>query len=287
MNVILVCIDNFQEYILINIRNLIRLKHKNIFVITNAEFFSFFSEFDSNQIVLVRSESIEDSYNYKPGINVDSKFRNGFWGLTSKRFFYIYSFMKQRNISNVFHIENDVLTYYNCDSLEKTINNDKIWVPADSFQRSIASIIFIPNYEIFGLFLNNYNNRANDMQNLSYSQSIMPHLFDNFPICFKSEYHTPEQKFVTRTYDLFNMIFDAAAIGQYLGGIDPRNNPSSSDTVGFINETSVIKYDSYHFVWRKSLDDDTRKPFMKLDDNTYIPIFNLHIHSKNLSHFVS
>ena len=170
---------------------------------------------------------------------------------------------------------------------DKQIQNDKIWVPADSLRRSIASVLYIPNYEIFGLFLDNYNNQANDMQNLSYSQSIMPHLFDNFPICFQSEKHSTEQRFVTRTYPLFNMIFDAAAIGQYLGGIDPRNSSNNANTIGFINETSVIKYDSYNFVWRTSLDDDTRKPFIKLDDDTYIPIFNLHIHSKNLSQFVS
>jgi hypothetical protein len=284
MNVVLVCVDNFQEYILINIRNLIRLGHQNIYVITNSKFFSLFSEFD-NKIVLVQSESLTDSYNYKPGNHIDTQFRNGFWGLTSKRFFFIHSFMNQRNVTNVFHIENDVLTYYNCDTLEKIISNDKIWVPADSLRRSIASVMFIPNYKIFGLFLDNYNNQANDMQNLSYSQSVMPHLFDNFPICFQSEDHSQEQKFVTRTYPLFNMIFDAAAIGQYLGGVDPRNNPTN--TIGFINETSVIKYGSYNFVWRTLINDEsTRKPFIKLDDNIYIPIFNLHIHSKNLSHFV-
>lgn len=283
MNVVLVCVDNFQEYILINIKNLIRLGHRNIFVITNFKFFNNFSEF-KNEIVLVQSETLEDIYNYKPGNHVDAKFRNGFWGLTSKRFFFIHSFMRERNVTNVFHIENDVLTYYNCDILHNTINNDKIWVPADSLKRSIASVIFIPNYEILALFLNNYNNQANDMQNLSYSQSIMPHLFDNFPISFQSEDHTNEQKFVTRTYPLFKMIFDAAAIGQYLGGVDPSNNPNN--TVGFINETSVIKYGSYNFVWRTLLNDDIRKPFIKLDDDNYIPIFNLHIHSKKLSQFV-
>ena len=118
MNVVLVCVDNFQEYILINIKQLIRLKHKNIFIITNTRFFDLFREF-KEQIVLVSSENLDDYYNYKPGKNIDNSFRNGFWGLTSKRFFFIHSFMKQRNIEKVFHIENDVLTYYNENMIDK------------------------------------------------------------------------------------------------------------------------------------------------------------------------
>lgn len=281
MNVVLVCVDNFQEYILINIKQLIRLKHKDIFVITNTKFFDLFREF-KKEIVLVPSENLEDIYNYKPGKNIDNSFRNGFWGLTSKRFFYLYSFMKMRNIENVFHIENDVLIYYNCDILKKAIDNKKICVPADTFNRSIASVIYIPNCDVLGLFLDKYNNQANDMVNLSYCQKIMPHMFDNFPICIQSDKYSTEQAFVTRSFKKFNMIFDAAAMGQYLGGIDPRNNPNN--TVGFINETSVIKYDSFQFIWHTP-SDNIKKPFIKID-NTFIPIFNLHIHSKKLSVFV-
>lgn len=281
MNIVLVCVDNFQEYILINIRQLIRLKHKDIFVITNTKFFGLFNEF-KKEIILVSSDNLVDYYNYKPAKNIDISFRNGFWGLTSQRFFYLHSFMKQRNIENVMHVENDVLIYYNCDILTKSIDMKKMCVPADSFHRSIASILFVPNFQVFGLFLDKYNNQYNDMNNLSGCQRIMPELFDNFPICASSEQHSSEQLFVTRNFKRFNMIFDAAGMGQYLGGIDPRNNPN--DTVGFVNETSVIKYDKYQFVWQ-STSGQPRKPFIKCD-NQIIPIFNLHIHSKRLSDFV-
>ena len=45
MHVILVCIDNFQEHILINIKQLIRLNHDSIYVITNSKFYDLFDEF--------------------------------------------------------------------------------------------------------------------------------------------------------------------------------------------------------------------------------------------------
>ena len=53
-----------------------------------------------------------------------------------------------------------------------------------------------------------------------------------------------------KNFNEFNSIFDTAAIGQYLGGVDSRN--ISGDTRGFVNETCVIKYDVYKFVWIKT-----------------------------------
>jgi hypothetical protein len=50
MPVVLVCLKNFQEYILTNIQQLIRLGHKEIYVLTNVELFSYFENY-LNEIV--------------------------------------------------------------------------------------------------------------------------------------------------------------------------------------------------------------------------------------------
>jgi hypothetical protein len=65
-----------------------------------------------------------------------------------------------------------------------------------------------------------------------------------------------------------------------LGGVDPRNAPG--DTRGFVNETCIIKFDKYSFFWKT---DGIKRPFIMIDGNEY-PIFNLHIHSKNLKDFM-
>ena len=78
------------------------------------------------------------------------------------------------------------------------------------------------------------------------------------------------------------MIFDAAAIGQYLGGVDPRN--IEGDTRGFINETCIIKYNKYKFEWIKI--DELFIPHIIIDSNKY-KICNLHIHCKNLKNFMA
>ena len=106
-------------------------------------------------------------------------------------------------------------------------------------------------------------------------------LIQNFPIFPSNFANTKEEIYVSENFNLFNLIFDAAAMGQFLGGVDPRNIPG--DSSGFINETCVIKYDKYKFIWEYQ--DDVKKPFLVIND-TKIPIFNLHIHSKQLKRFM-
>ena len=64
MNVVLVSIGNFQEYILTNIKQLVRLQHQNIYVITNRNFFDSFAEY-SDKIHKCR-RSLMDPFGWQP-----------------------------------------------------------------------------------------------------------------------------------------------------------------------------------------------------------------------------
>jgi hypothetical protein len=271
MNIILTCIGNFQEYIIDNIKQLIKLGNENIYIIANIEFKSYFQDFiDNCQIEFIPLESLNDSFRFLSNTGLDKDFRNGFWAFTSARFFYIYEFMKMSNIENVIHIENDVLLYYNCDILKDKFT-DHIYLPFDTFTRNIASIMYIPNHLIFGEVLALYDFNNTDMANFA-NIRIKSGLIKNFPICITNNMNT-EFEFVTQNFDIFQFIFDAAGIGQYIGGVDPKN--ISGDTRGFINETCIIKYNEYEIEWKWI--EESKKPFL----NGY-PIFNLHIHCKNL-----
>lgn len=259
MNIVLVSIGNFQEYILVNIKQLLLLKHKSIFVITDKCFFDKFHGFQ-NDIKLIASETL--NVVYIAGKNIDTFFRNGFWELTSKRLFYVQLFMKEYKIQDVIHLENDVLIYYNCDLLLDTLDRNKICFPVDTSYRAIASIMYIPNSDIFGRILSHYNPNASDMQNLSLIQRMLPYLFDNFPICFQEKHFNEEQKHVTRLYGKYgDMIFDAAAIGQMLGGIDPRNSVNGESTIGYVSPQCAIKYDNYVIVWQQDKE-NIKRPFL-------------------------
>ncbi len=281
MNVILACLNNFQEYILVNIQQLVKLGHQNIYVITNKQFEDLFDEYKSNiKLLFVEDLEDNDSFHFNQNSQLDNSFRGGFWKLTSYRFFVIYEFMKLYNIENVVHLENDVPIYYHCDLLLPYLNNRYLYIPFDCYQRNIASIVYIPNHSIYYEILKEYDFNKNDMENFSTIQKIT-NLIENFPI-FKTMEMDDEFKFVTKNYNIFKMIFDAAAMGQYLGGVDPRNQ--SGDTRGFVNETCIVKYNHYQFVW-KTGNDDIKRPFLLCDEEE-LPIFNLHIHSKNLIDFV-
>ena len=287
MNIILTCVGNFQECILTNIQQLLLLGHlsTSIYVITDRRFFDRFqTEFPS--IVLVDVAELPNTYRYNERTALDHSFRNAFWVLTSARFFYIYECMHTYGIENVVHLENDVLIYHPISVLSPYLQNSRIYMPFDTYTRNIASIVYIPNYRVLETVLDDFDLYKNDMEN--FAKHISKGNVDNFPI-FSAITHRAvsmdETAFVSRNYPKFPFLFDAAAMGQYLGGVDPLN--ISGDTRGFVNETSVIKYDRYQFVWSNHrTQTEIYQPFLLVND-ALIPIFNLHIHSKALNRFTS
>jgi hypothetical protein len=292
-NIILVSIGNFQEYILINIRNLLQLNHTSIFVIINEKFKIHFDEFKDNKSVkLIKVEDLKEDFYYYQKTTLDKQFRNGFWAFTTLRLFYIYSLMKKLNLKNVIHLENDVIIYYNCDVLLKSIDKNKIYLPFDSYSRNIISIMYIPNCDIFQFLLQHYNMSLIDMSTFAELKTKFPNLIDNLPICVPLNSFNKEQLFVCNNFNLFNYIFDGIAMGQYVGGIDPRNTNNSS-TIGFVNSSCVIKYNNYEIIWKTPENSTYKQPFLIIkeddknnEDKMEIPIFNLHIHSKKLLDFM-
>lgn len=285
-SIVLVCLGVFQEYILTNIAQLIRLGHTQIYVLTDATLIPHFAPF-SNVIHLVPVESLDDSFGFQQRSIQDKEYRGGFWHHTSARFFVLYEFMAQTGIKNVIHIENDVLIYYNCDK-ELSVplfNKSDLYIPFDSYERNIASIVYIPSAIILAQILVHYNYGKNDMYNFSEIRQQTDRI-QQFPI-FVEERALGERAFVSRGWSQFGgYIFDAAAIGQYVGGVDPRNCPG--DTRGFVNETCVIKYaDEGTIIWKTDgNDDDVKRPFLHRKNQQIVPIFNLHIHSKALMLYV-
>ena len=151
----------------------------------------------------------------------------------------------------------------------------------DAPNRCIAGIMYIPKYFNMAPLIENYMYNRNDMVNLVRYFIKNPIFCDAFPIIQENP-HYQQNNTYSKNYDSFKMIFDGAAIGQYLGGIDPRNK--KGDTRGFINETTVVKYNKYKFAWIKNKE-SLYVPHIELNDK-FVPVCNLHIHSKNLGNFM-
>ena len=275
LTIVLVSVGIFQTYIVDNIAQLLQLGFKSIHIITEKKYFTKIPKHDA--IRLIDAAKIDINY-FDANSKLNKTFRNGFWNNTSKRFFLIYEYMKNNNIKNVLHLENDVLLYNNMKKIAATafVRDDEIYITMDSNYRCIPGIIYIPKYDLLTNLIKNYDFTENDMVNLAKFYHKEKHIVKTFPIIDNSI----RKCVYNENYYKFNSIFDGAAIGQYLGGVDPRNK--SGDTTGFINTTCEIKYNKYDFKWiRKG---NNVYPHIKIN-NMLIPINNLHIHSKNLAQF--
>ncbi len=276
VKIILISTGIFQEYIVYNIEQLLLLNYE-VIVLTEKKYFTQLNKYPS--ISKFDTSLLCNNFNKNCiGTKLNSNRKGGFWHNCSKRLFILYEFMKIYNIENCIHIENDVLLYTKFYSNQFTKN--KIYLTMDCPNRCIPGIIYIPQYKLLEKLINNYNYSRNDMFNMAKFFQNNRNICETFPIINMNKRYN-SLTIYNSNFNKFNSIFDAAAIGQYVGGIDPNNN--DGDTVGFINETCCIKYNNYKFEWVKK--GQFYYPYIIVYDK-YIPINNLHIHSKKLSNFL-
>ena len=222
-------------------------------------------------------------------------FRNSFWIHTIARFFYIEAFMKLFKIEKSFHIENDIMIYEDLNIIEDILDQSSMYMVKDNEVRVIASIIYLNLHELQNLLKHlltqlELNNTLNDMQLLGmYKNNNVKY----FPFDYKLD---------------SKYIFDGCALGQFLGGIDPRNIHEFSSktpiqqklltfnnpTINFINETSTFKPTSVGFFNKENYLDNIIIPLnfyytqqIHAQTINIKQITNLHIHSKQLYQFSS
>lgn len=219
---------------------------------------------------------------------------NGFWRFTTERFFYLEEFLRQYNLKNVFHLENDVMLYIDLGKILSIFEKNYPYTIGATFDhdlRCIAGFLYIPevkplselcDFIAYRAFNNNFFS-CNDMTLLAgFNKNFHKTYIDNLPIIPPSYTKDHELKnfrgekaatpFVYwNNLEKFNLIFDAAAIGQYLGG--------------FLNETCLFNASSLTYIWEKDRE-GRLVPFMLCGGLKY-PIANLHIHCKNLEAFYS
>ena len=272
MEVVLVSVIKFQKYLVHNIEQLLLLGY-NVTLITEKKFFSSVSDF---KIKLIDSDELDTDFDLKyKYLKKKKKIKIGeknFFHGCSKRLFLLYEYLKKYNVKNVLHLENDVLLY---TEFNFNYDKNKVYLTIDSENRCIPGIIYIPSYDLLNNLINNYNYKANDMDNMVNFYKKNKNICKTFPIIDNSI----SLSIYNENFEEFKSIFDAAAIGQYFGGTLSKKNRAP----GFVNETCCIKYNKYKFKWIKKK--KFYLPYIIIDDKL-IPINCLHIHSKNLKDFL-
>ncbi len=249
---------------------------------------------DSVNIVYI--EDLEMTYQHKIFVKrYTNMSMNGFWRYTMERFFVVEEAMRKLNLKNVFHLEIDNMIYFKVDEiLEKCKSIDKILIPSDSERRYIAGTCFINNPESLNAlnrYFTEYCVNKDEMHSIMSFTKIYNEVDtwpvlppgDNTRLIYEDRRHCVDDiKRISKYSELFGGVFDAAAVGQGIFGIDWRvHSPNNNNTDGFINKDSIFDFSRIWFKWVKE-DEKLQRLYMSLDKEQFYPIFNLHIHSKDL-----
>jgi hypothetical protein len=249
---------------------------------------------------VVKAESLNPTLRHNMFIQhsiLNKSFRDGFW--TLERFLYLDDFIQQYDLKDVFHLENDNTLYANLKELLPIFQKcyQGIGAVFDNDDRCIPGFLYIAHKEaianLSSFFAAQAHSGSTDMEIIAsykkkypdYIQAlpIIPLTYGLvYPLVSNTGKRTNNPLVFSNNIDQFNSIFDAAAIGQYLGGIDPRNGPSLP---GFINESCLFNPANFTYEWK--IDKQGRMIPYTLFQGTAYRINNLHIHSKNLTPFLS
>jgi len=276
---------------LLVLQNIVHLKQNenhDIVVITDRKFLDKFPKYVHTIVI----EDLIENYDLMAK-TYEQEFRNGFWHWTSFRFYALLGYMKKYNITHILHLENDVMLFDNADHIPFH-ESSKILLTMDNHYRCIPGIMYIPNYTVLEQCLHQFDHSQTDMQNWGRICNAHEKWVDTLPVFASPPFASPPFASppikITKNFDKYEAIFDAAAIGQYLGGIDPKNT-QKSDTKGFVSTESEINYSHYEFVWLYN-EYHCKSPYIRIPDpGTGVPltikIYNLHVHSKDLTQFMT
>jgi hypothetical protein len=247
---------------------------------------------------LVATESLEvgpEHRRFSKETKLDGRRRGGFWRFATERFFVIEEWMRAFDIPSCFHCENDILLYTPLSELMPLTQRlyPGLAITLDNDARCIPGFLYIGSRaaasNLVAFLAARRTREENDMVALAalYQEST-PAQVDSLPIVppgFAGDWTTPSGLRSRRPSTFLNhaeeygSVFDAAALGQYLAGIDPRNSRKES-TVGFINESCVFDPSGFEYQWRE-VPGVGRVPYLGYRGEWY-RINNLHVHSKAL-----
>jgi len=263
--------------------------------------------FPRNQVILITDLDLNKNpiknvsiYRYTPSkkwmalddnLKHSKNFRNNFWFTSVARFIALADFSAQTK-REFLHVESDVILAEDFP-FEKlsTIGSDFIF-PIVSDTNAIASCLYLRDFKSaehlsnFTLAQSSENNLTTDMYILSELSSDTSMKFTPLPTAPSAYYSETKsnQNFLQKSdisLDYFGGVFDGRDLGCYLFGDDPRNKRGISilrenDSWTYLNVRNldlVTKPDrEFPYIYHSALD-------------SYIPIYSLHVHSKNLGLF--
>lgn len=221
----------------------------------------------------------------------DTTFRQGFWRFSLERLFAIKVVHDEHPNDSILHIESDVLFLPNFPIEEIARSTSLMWNPYNE-NHDVSAILFSPysnmtdqllidirvrlqrNPKLTDMTVLNEIWRTSDMEikHFSFTNPIFPEMINPLSTPFQGSDEGVG----------YGGIFDGAAIGMWLLGHDPKNNYGKST----LHSRSVIESGNSHIdpsALRYEMDGNGHLYAVSQSlDGVRIPIWNLHVHSKNL-----
>lgn len=228
--------------------------------------------------------------------NLDKSFRDGFWIKTLERLFILEQYMLKTNLQFIFHSEIDQLLF-STDKLVNAIiktNKKGIFIPFHSKNIALASVIFINKLSAIQSLIQfacTSGVYSNEMELIAAWSKINPKITFALPTLateIKGSSNIVPNGIKTISAAEIEGLVDAAQLGQWVAGIDPRNIP--------ITNTPSTKFVDKPQKWLLS-EDNLKHIKLKLSQNNMLlnaqfasrnfKIYNLHLHSKIHKNIVS
>ena len=240
----------------------------------------------------IRDERVSELLEKMPH---DKEFRSGFWQLTTDRLFAICQSIIRFNLKDTLYLESDVRLFSDFP-INRIVETGKIRWARYNEVRDVASVVYVPNpadaqfleEELLREFseeshhtdMTALNNIARlNLDRIKLFPTVVPGLENKNYL--QKDIEKSQQILHEVSSDDFDGIFDGAILGMWLSGQDPRNNYGFTK---YLNPILLSKGESYV---NPSLGKFEVKPgYLGIVVNSkYVPIYNLHIHSKNVSLF--
>lgn len=237
------------------------------------------------------------------GANFDNFFQHA-----TERFFIIDEVIECLGLTNVIHMENDIMIYEDINVLIGTMKKlyDCITVPRMTEEFCMATVMYIPDHKRMEHFLdyvlehildkksNDVSKKTNDMiiladylrENGKYALPLINKEYIDEYGLINSKGAVPPGEHLDDYYkytETFGGIFDPQPMGQYLGGTD-RKPKGVANNAGFKNEYSYVDISKLDIIWKKK--GEGYVPVLKWKDKEY-RIYDLHVHCKELNRFRS
>jgi hypothetical protein len=218
-------------------------------------------------------------------------FRQGFWNFSILRLFALLKYSEYKPNLPLIHVESDILImpnfpFENLARLEKPS-----WMKFNE-THDVGSIFTVPSAE--------YANRLRDKFYELFSEdgtltdmTLLSKVADKYPelMCYLPVSTSPkdvsmrsdirdssEASKLASNIEVFEGIFDSAPLGMWLLGQDPRNHLGRILRFRNLPES---------FIQAQEIGFEFDRNSKILKTNLQVPIFNLHVHSKELKYFKS